>query len=78
MLFTSTASAQTMYLKNSAWSYTDPEIVPDYAMAIYGKSEAVEVIKIKTEQKMAWLPKTRMYYYSEQKQKICKTREFCP
>ena len=71
MLFTSTASAQTMYLKNSAWSYTSKRIIPENMMAVYGKGEVVEVIKTKTEQKMAWLPKTRMYYYSEQKQKIC-------
>ena len=71
MLFTSTASAQTMYLKDSAWSYTDPKIVPDYAMAIYGKSETVKVISTKTAPKMAWIPSLKLYLYSEHNQKVC-------
>ena len=71
LLFTSTASAQTMYLKDSAWSYTDPEIVPDYAMAIYGKSETVKVISTKTVPKMTWVPPLKSYLYSEHNQKIC-------
>lgn len=71
MIFTATASAQTMYLKDSAWSYTDPEIVPDYAMAIYGKSETVKVISTKTVPKMTWIPSLKLYLYSKHNQKVC-------
>lgn len=70
LLFTSTASAQTMYLKDSAWSYTDPKIVPDYAMAVYGKSETVDVIGIKTVPKTEWVQSLKSYMYTDKSQKV--------
>lgn len=70
LLFTSAASAQTMYLKDSAWSYTDTKIVPDYAMTAYGKCETVDVIGIKTVPKTEWVQSLKSYMYTDKSQKV--------
>ena len=70
-MFTSVASAQTMYIKEQCWSYSNKETVSDYSMSVYGKNEAVNIISTKTVPKMVWIPSLRTYLYSEYNQKVC-------
>lgn len=71
MLFTGGASAKTMYLKNSAWSYTDKKMADEDMMSVYGKGESVEVLKTITVPKARWEPSLFSYWFQKEMHKVC-------
>ena len=76
LMFTSTASAQTMYLKDVAWSHQSKEIEASNRIAIYGEGEAVEVINTLTWNRTEWSAKSKCYVLSEKKShKVCEVEK---
>lgn len=71
MLFTGGASAQTMYLKDSAWSYTNKKLTSEDMMSVYGKGESVEVLKTMAVPKTKWVPSLSSYWFQNKQHKVC-------
>lgn len=71
ILFTSTANAETMYLKEQAWSYSSPKLIPDIAVSVYGKDERVEVLDTETVMMPVWVPTLHSYMYKDEDCKMC-------
>lgn len=70
-LFTSTAYAKTMYLKDTSWSYGTHFATDNEYVSIYGENETVEVLHTYQSDIYEWNYDKQMYYVTPKIQKVC-------